>query len=183
MFTINDLLRHLNVDLETLLRMELGAVLAALSGGGVVDSEVVHPALAEIPLPTLLRTDLNGNEYAPAWDACNALWGAAQREGVFSMTKYVGGGIKPGAQQLTEKSPVTQRQVEDKIVELGLSDWGRRWMANDRNAQYIGAPYCYLFTEARGGKPALDPDFPHGYSVHRKHQNDEAQGFVRKARV
>lgn len=177
---------NLNVnDIRALLaqiKTYIAQLEAAIEDNGVVFPGEPPVAVDPVEPLTPLARDAAGKEYAPAWVACNALWNAAQREGVFSMVNFVGGGIKPGAAHLSEASPVTQREVEDKIVELGLSDWGRGWMAHDVNAQYIGAPYCYLFTEARGGKPALDPDYPRGYSVHRVAQHDESQGFFRKAR-
>lgn len=83
--------------------------------------------------------------FAPAYDACRGMWEAAQRAGAFSIWAYIGPGIQSYAGQLVNPPKADLRALEDAIVALGLSPWGRAWLTNAENRALVAPAYCRRF--------------------------------------
>jgi len=124
-----------------------------------------QPVLPTAPTDAPFGVGLDGKpKFAPAWDACHAMRDAAAREGVANFSALIGGGIRPGAAQMYDGFQPNLQLIEDTILALGHSPWGRAWLAHDENAALISRAYCRTFV---------------GYHVERVHQNDQSQGFRR----
>lgn len=126
----------------------------------------------EAPVPTFERKPLPSNAKA-AYDACNALWKAAQSDynkghgwnkpdGLpFTIFDYV-----PGLQigGVTRKPPKSPTEMQTDITSLGFAKEGVAWLSHDENSSQ------------------LDPDYQrhfNGYVAVRINQNDPMQGFNR----
>lgn len=133
---------------------ELGAIVARLDGADPA------PGYERKPLPPGAQN---------AYFGAGALWRAAdtaRRSGqpdapAFDMFEYIGGIQQGGGVRIPPKSP---EQMTEDILALGLSDWGQRWLSDDRNAALIDPDYQRHFL---------------GYRVARRAQNDETQGYIR----
>lgn len=82
---------------------------------------------------------------APAYDACRSMWEAAGREQVFNIHAFIGQGIQQGAAQMYSGHETDWQAVEDAIVALGMSDWGKAWLSNGANAELIDPAYLKRF--------------------------------------
>ncbi len=122
----------------------------------------------------------NEPNFSPAYEGAKNMWKAAGREGVFNIMPLLGGGIRQGAEQMYDGFQPNLQLIEDVIVELGQSPWGRDWVSHDANAAKIDKEYCIKFTRGRDDMPPVDPDFPDGYYVVQINVADETQGYERR---
>lgn len=107
---------------------------------------------------------------APAYDKCRALWEAAGREQVFNIHAFIGQGIQQGAAQMYSGHETDWQAVEDAIVALGKSEWGKKWLSYDVNAELIDKEYLFNFVgynvqrsyDARGDLVGYKRIYPKG---------------------
>jgi hypothetical protein len=140
------------------IRADLDAVIAGL------DTETPAPVFERKPLPAHAKA---------AYDACKALWSAAQSDynkgngwlkpdGLpFTIFDYV-----PGLQigGVTRKPPKSATEMQTDITALGFVKEGVAWLSHAENSSQ------------------LDPDYQRhflGYVTVRRNQNDDQQGFTR----
>ena len=109
----------------------------------------------------------------PAYDACRALWSAAQSDlnkgrgwkksdgTPFTIFDYISG-IQPMGQD--RKPPKTPAEMQADIVSLGFTAEGKEWLSHDANAAQLDRDYQRHFN---------------GYVAVRVNHNDEAQGYRR----
>ena len=86
---------------------------------------------------------------APAYDKCQAMWKAAQNEGLFNVWDFLPGlrSLAVGAD--TQPRPKFENQhqlMEDTICALATTDWGKAWLSNDTNLSMIDKAYQIKFT-------------------------------------
>lgn len=62
---------------------------------------------------------------APAYTKCRMLWEHAMKAKVFNIFAHMG----------------SVQEMEDAIVALGQSDWGKEWLSHDENAVMIDREY------------------------------------------
>lgn len=141
--------------------------------------------LAEDPVPPAIPEDedapfgrtLDGKpRFSPAYDAARSMITVAEREAGFNIHALLGGGIKQGAAQIHEAFKPDLRLVEDTVIALARSPWGRSWCANDANLATVGSrDYQRLFTAG------VQAEMPNGYYVTRRDPHDESRGYERHA--
>ena len=94
------------------------------------------------------RTPDGKPRIAPAYDGCRALWEAAQRDGVFNIHAFIGQGIQQGAAQMYNPVEPDQLALEEAILAIGKTDWGKGWLAADENLALIERSYAKRLTGA-----------------------------------
>ena len=141
------------------IRADLDAVIAGLDTESPTD---------QLWTPKPLPASANN-----AYDACNALWSAAQRDYTkgngwkkpdgfpFTIFDYV-----PGLQigGVVRKPPLSATAMQVDITSLGFTPEGKAWLSHDENASQLDHDYQRHFN---------------GYVAVRKNQNDESQGYNR----
>lgn len=118
------------------LQMRLNAIVAL----------VVNGTMPTNPSP---GSDYPTTEAPRAMDACKVMWQNAQQEdpSLFNIHDFIGRGLVQGATPgaTPRMSQRTQDELEAAILALGRSEWGQRWLSDDRCAAAIDARYCYGF--------------------------------------
>lgn len=127
----------MNLDqIKTLLKQLTDAVNALSTG------DPTPPSDAEAPFGRMLD---GTPKFAPAYDACRTMLRAAEREGVFQITALLGGGIKPLAGQMYQDFKPDLQLIEDSIIALGKSVWGRNWLTDLGNRATVAPSYIRMF--------------------------------------
>ena len=133
---------------------------------------IIRELDVESPVPLFERKPLPANAKHP-YDACNAMWSAAQRDynvgkgwimpdgTAFNIFNYIEGLQQSGVHRIPPKSP---EQMNIDIIALGFTPDAQKWLSDDSNASQLDPYYQRHFL---------------GYVAVRKNQQDHTQGFNR----
>jgi len=155
---MSDLAKRLTTAAEDLLKLAhalepaqpldfFGTAIVPGEGWRQMLSQYEDERLANLAKPAPFGRSPDGKPHvAPAYDACKALWEAAQRDGWFNMGKLTGPGIQQGAAHLFDKHIIDWQAVEDAIVGLAADERGKAWLAADENLALIERSYAKRLT-------------------------------------